>query len=115
MVDDIIAVIQKYKINFTNEKELQQGIAGILDREDVSYGREVVLGAHDRIDFLVEGLGIEVKIGGSLSSLLRQLYQYAKHENIECLLVISSRKSLTRLPEEIRGKPIRVIDVGNPF
>jgi len=114
-VDDVISAVRRYRINFTNEKELQQGVAGVFDANKYEYEREAVLASSDRIDFLIGGIGVEVKVGGSLSALLRQLYRYAGYERIECLLVISSRKLLTRLPAEIRGKPIRAVDVGNVF
>ena len=114
-VDGIIEVFERYRVSCANEKELQRAIAAIFDLEGCEYDREVSLAPGDRIDFLVAGVGIEVKTGGSRTSLLRQLHRYAKHEKIECLLVISSRGSLTSMPETVRGKPIHVLYVGNPF
>lgn len=114
-VEGLVTALKKYRINYASESELQQGVAGVFEKEGYAFEREVFLSPGDRIDFIVGDIGIEVKTGGSLSALLRQLYRYAKYDSIKCLLVITSRNWLTQLPEKVREKPIQIINLGNAF
>jgi len=93
-------LIKRHDFNFATEAELQDGIAAILP-EDAE--REVQLGPKDRIDFLVDGIGIEVKIGGSSSEVFRQLFRYAKHDQVKSLLLVTTRSSHQTMPLYIGG------------
>jgi hypothetical protein len=57
---------------------------------------------------MVGRIGIEVKTQGGLSPLLHQLHRYAQHEEIDELILVTSRIQLARLPEIINGKPTHV-------
>ena len=103
---DLSKLLQSFRFSFSSEKELQEGIAQALTSKGVSFEREVVLARGDVIDFLVGAVGIEVKIGGSLSDLTRQLHRYAQHERVGELLVVTSRARLSNLPSQLNGKPV---------
>lgn len=91
---------------FQNEKELQDGIAAVLARHGFQFRREVALSPEDRIDFLTsDGFGIEVKIGGGESALLRQCFRYMNTGAVSALLVVTSRQSLTISQGLIARKP----------
>jgi hypothetical protein len=112
----VSAALMRTRFRFTNEQELQQGIATVLEQDPLIFEREVRLAPKDRIDFLVGGLGIEVKVDGTLSALTRQVYRYAQHEQIGALLVVSSLHRLARdLPPSINGKTISVHVVSRAF
>jgi hypothetical protein len=116
MIDHVTAALRAQRLNFTTEAELQQGIAAALKVAGVIFEREVKLSSTDRIDFLLAyGLGIEVKVDGSISALLRQLHRYAQRPEIARLLVVSSLFRLNNLPAEINGKPVAIHIVSRAF
>jgi hypothetical protein len=108
---EVMALVARHVFAFADEIELQDGLATVLS--PLSPAREVRFGAADRIDFLLPGgIGIEVKIDGSLSALTRQVHRYAQRDEITALIVVTNRHRLTRLPETINSKPVRAVKVG---
>lgn len=65
-----------------------------------------------RIDFIVDRLGIEVKIKGSASALQRQIGGYAADPRFDEFLVITTRPAHAALPASIGGKPIYLLPIG---
>ena len=105
------------RMTFTTEAQLQEVLAERLYAEAMlanpvtGFGREVPLDGHNRIDFLVElnektAVGVEVKIGGSVAALTRQLERYAAFPVIDELLVITTKAQHHHIPHEIGGKPV---------
>lgn len=96
-----------YSYSLQSEARLQEGIGRVLQKAGIPFQREVWLSEKDRIDFLIEsGVGIEVKIQGSVSALTRQAHRYAQHPRIRSLVIACTRHSLARLPESFNDKPI---------
>lgn len=101
---------------FTAEADLQLALAARLEAEAqlghpiAGYTREVSLDQHNRIDFVVNvesiRVGVEVKIGGSLSSVLRQLTRYADFPEIDELLLITTRSRHHHVWKTVAGKPL---------
>jgi hypothetical protein len=109
-LDHLHAVLGRRRVRFTTEAELQDGLAQVLTLERIGFDRELVLGPKDRVDFLVGGtIALEVKIGGGLAAVTRQLHRYAQHDRVQELLLVSSRLSLANLPPTLNGKPLRVL------
>lgn len=96
------------RFNFTNEAELQEGLAEHL--HDFAPGREVELNATDRIDFLLDGIGIEVKVQGSRAAVLRQLHRYAQSPSVQGLILITCRARHS-MPETLNDKPLLVVNL----
>jgi hypothetical protein len=116
VIDRIGAAIAAHRFNFGNEEEFQRGIAEAFKTMGIEYRREVVLTGKDRIDFmLADGLGVEVKIDGSISALTRQLHRYAQLEALKTLVVVVGRVRLTNLPSVMNGKSVHVIAVLRAF
>lgn len=111
-VQSVARDLSLYRYVVRNEAELQEAIAVALTHQGREFRREVALSKQDRIDFLVGPIGIEVKVGGSRSALIRQLHRYAQHGAITQLLVITTLHKLTALPEALNEKPIEVLRVG---
>lgn len=103
---ELVRMLAGYRYDLTSEDDLQQGLAEAMLRERVEFQKEVRLSPRDRIDFMVGRVGVEVKVGGSLSALIRQLYRYAEHQEVDSLVLVSSRIRLDRLPDTILGKPV---------
>lgn len=98
-----------YRFRFSREAELQVGIATALSRLDtVLVRREFRLSDSDVIDFLVDDVGVEVKVDGSCPALLRQLHRYAQSDAIGSLVVATHLSRLAQMPATIGGKPVFV-------
>ncbi len=111
----IANVLRGASLRFGSEKILQAGIEDALTKAGFPVRREVILAPKDRIDFLVGGVGIEVKIGGTLNDAIRQLHRYAASDKVSELLLVTSRLLLARVPSELDGKPVYAVYVGAPF
>lgn len=99
--------LSRFQFHYANEDELQRGIAAALESADMAYLREYQLTPQDRLDFLVDDLAIEVKIGSSAAAVLRQIARYAQHEKIAGILLVTARGHHA-LPESFAGKPVLV-------
>ena len=62
-----------------------------------------------RIDFLVDRVGVEVKVTGSVDTVTRQLRGYAPF--VDELVLVSTRSRHRQVPREIGGKPVAVFIV----
>lgn len=92
------------RFSFTNEAELQDGIASALGSDErITYIREAHLSKADRPDFFLPsvGLTIEVKIDGGLTPLIRQLHRYAGLECVKGIMVVTTRAALALLPSSL--------------
>lgn len=108
-IDDAIA---GHGFVTSTEAELGEHVAYCLEAAAVKYEREVILDARNRLDFLVGGVAVELKIKGGVASLLRQLDRYAQFEQVQAILVVTTRRQLCGLPSRLRGKPVRALYVG---
>lgn len=102
------ALLLRHVYRFTNERDLQDGIALTLTAANISFTREHRLGTTDRVDFLIApGIAVEIKVDGSQMALLRQVQRYARHASVQSIVAIGTPAWLTKLPVEISGKPLR--------
>lgn len=108
----VTAAIEAHRFNATSEEDLQRGISEALERAGIAHEREVRLTPRDRIDFMVGAIGVEVKIGGGISALTRQLLRYAQVERVAELVVVSTRLQLSlQVPRDLNGKPVSVVTI----
>lgn len=115
-VDELAAAIVSYRFRYKDEKELQAGVAQCLTKLKLPFKSEYSLNPKDRIDFFItkSGIGIEVKTndsrgGAGLAAVTRQLWRYAKADNIKAIILITTRSKHRDLPSEILGKPLYVV------
>ena len=59
--EGVCDVLQTHRVVYSSEADLQAGLAGALTGAGMDVAREVRLNARDRIDLLIDRLGIEVK------------------------------------------------------
>lgn len=105
----LLRALQASQIPHISEVELQEGVAKLLDGLGISYQKEFVLNAEDRIDFLLPGgVGLEIKIQESLTDVTRQLHRYAQCEQITALVLLTTRMAHRRMPGSIGGKPVYI-------
>jgi hypothetical protein len=96
----------------TDEEELGNAVAQLLNAAGVAFEREVRLSPRDRIDFMVGSVGVELKVDGSLAQLIRQLDRYAQHERVSELVLVSTRRKHLLLPSALREKRVAAICLG---
>ena len=107
--EEIRAVLAGYRFRFASERDLQDGIARVLDDAGFVHRREAPLGQAGTIDFLVGDVGVEVKIKGALAQVTRQLHRYAEEPSVRELLLVTGSARLDRLPPALCGKPLGVL------
>lgn len=108
----VVELLPRFAYRFGNEVALHEGIAQVLNQHGVEFQREVVAGPADRFDFLVEpGIVIEAKVKGSLPQALRQVARYAARDDVQAVILVSSRfwSRSNAMPEALHGKPVRVV------
>jgi hypothetical protein len=98
--------IQRFIWAHVSEKTIHDELERLLIKADPSWTvkREVVLGPRERIDLLVsepgQNVGIEVKVKGSPQKVLEQLRRYARHPQIDALILVTTKASLVNLEME---------------
>jgi hypothetical protein len=110
-VDQVVAVIAAHRFGHATEAELQDGVAEALAIAGYRALREVRLSARDRIDLLVDRVGVEVKVGGSAAGVARQLERYAASGEVDALVLASSRRHHLAMPGRLGGKPVVVVSL----
>lgn len=108
-LDKIVGAIRSHRFSYANEDELQEGLATVIANAGLEPVREVRLNGRDRIDILVERVGIEVKVAGGVTHPWDQLKRYAECEEIDALVLVTSR--WYTLPDEVGGKPLATVSL----
>lgn len=108
-VTDLVTLIRSHRFNWQSEEDFQEGIRRILKTAKIRFRKEVALGSAGRIDFLVDGIGIEIKVQESVSKVAKQLHDYAGRTEVTELLLVTTKASHRRLPSTLRGKRLTVL------
>ena len=113
----VVSVLRRHRYNYSNEKDLQEGIEQALLKNMIPFEREKILvDKHGTIDFLIDGrIGLEIKIKGSPSSVARQLARYLDCSEVSELVLVTGRALLGRLPVVLRGKKLTVVNLWETF
>lgn len=115
-LDRLVSILRALRGTWRDEYGVQDSIEQALRKVCVSFTRERTAG-DDRLDFIVEGvtddelplrIAIEVKTGGGLAELTRQVVRYLHEEDVDALVVVTTRSAHAALATEINGKPVRV-------
>ncbi len=105
----IAEILRTHCFKHQCEDDLQNAIASVLTNSGITFQREAPLGPRDRVDFLVEKIGIEVKIKGAPTAVARQLNRYVKSDLIESILLVTTKATLRVMPATLNGKLINVV------
>ena len=133
VLETIASTLPRFGYRFSDEAQLHNGIAKVLDEAGIEYEHEKVAGPKDRFDFFCSGIVIEAKIHGSFSEAMRQADRYLAREDVAGLVLVTTRHwgkymppaqvsmdggvvtmrymGPSAPPATLRGKPIRVIKV----
>lgn len=107
LANRIIAAVRDLR-SAPDEHALQATIAERLAGADIGFEREVRLSTHDRIDFLCDAVGVEVKVDGSLAAVTRQLHRYAQSPRVRHLVLITTKLQHARAGGTMNGKTVAV-------
>ena len=115
-VDNVCALLASHRFHYRDEERLHEGIEAVLTGSAIPFERERIIGPN-RPDFFLPGSGIaiEVKIKHSLADLTRQVYRYARCSEVSAVLVVTDKMRLSNLPDELLGKPVRVVTLIGGF
>lgn len=113
-MNNIVRMLQRYKIRTDNEFEVQQQVEQIFKSNGVDYKREFRLSPKDRIDFLVDSIGIEIKVHGwSAKKIYDQIERYSKYDLIRLIVLLTSQAC--HFPNKINEKQIVIINLGRSW
>lgn len=109
----VACALSRFRFGWATEADLQAGVALALEASEMQATREVRLGPAGRCDFFVpteddRGVVVELKIQGSPADVLRQLHRYACVARVDGVVLVSTSLRL-RAPEQLAGKPVRVV------
>ena len=112
MTDAVLEALRAMRPPFApHEADLHALVAQRLLSCGLNAVHEAPLGGGCRIDFLVDGVGVEIKRGKPRPDvLLAQLTRYAQSERIQSLVVVSWQS--VALPASIGGKRVYPLALG---
>lgn len=109
----IMSILGKYKLNLNNEKLLQSQIVDIFSLNNILHLREHRLDDKNILDFFINGIAIEIKIGGQAKKIYRQCERYAQFDEVKAILLVANKA--TGFPKSIIGKDCYVLNIGKAW
>ena len=109
MLQTVLDALEELRSPFAlYENDIHRMVAERLTQAGLSFTHEAKIGPGCRIDYLVDGVGIEIKKGKpDARALSQQLLRYARCEDVKAIIVLSQRA--VTVPKTALGKPVRVI------
>jgi hypothetical protein len=105
-VHAVADLVRGFRFHYGDEDQLQEGLASALQSRGLEVQREVRLTARDRIDLLVERVGVEVKVAGRPDGVVRQLRRYAASDQVDGLVLVTNRVRHLAVPDRLNDKPV---------
>ncbi|MEV8636897.1 hypothetical protein AB0395_35175 [Streptosporangium sp. NPDC051023] len=89
--EQVVTVLAGNRFFWADEYELHQSIAGLLVAGGFEVRQEVPLSTGGRIDLMTGRVGIEIKVNGRPSEVMRQITRYAASPDIDALVLATTR------------------------
>lgn len=96
----------------TDECALSDEVAKLFGSQSVPFEREARLSDTDRVDYLVGRIGVELKVKGPVMAVTRQLSRYAQSNDVDSIILVSTRFAHRAIQRSLCGKPVSVLLVG---
>lgn len=109
----IVKLLLSSRFSLAREKETQAEIAAAFDTAKLAYRREVDLGDRNIVDFLIDGIGLEIKIGGSKRAIFAQCKRYCETGKLSSLIL--GTNVAIGFPPQIVGVPCYVASLGKAW
>lgn len=112
-LDDFAAALSQYAFRFSTERELQLGVFHALGEQRLCRAHlEARVCPATRLDILTrDGIGIEIKVRGSMAEVAGQVQRYLECADVRAMIVVTTRRQHAELPATLCGKPVRVFVV----
>ncbi len=110
LITVIKGLLLSRKFELHNEKVLQQQMMDVLSPVFPKIQREHSLDEKNVIDFMLAGVGIEVKIKGGRKDIYRQCERYCAFDQVKVFVLVTNRS--IGFPQSLKGKPCYVINLG---
>lgn len=111
--DTVCQILASHRYNIQDELSLQDGIDSVFKKAGLTFRREAALDAHNRPDFMVGKLAVEVKIKGTFAQFLRQAQRYAELDQVDAVIVVGTPKWMPLVPSSLNGKPVFTVRLLN--
>lgn len=109
--------LRAFRFHYGNEDDLQRGIERALRGADAQFTREAILpGVFGRLDFMVHAkfeMAIECKVEGAMSSVGRQLQRYLKCDEVDGIVLVTSKRRHKKFAQSYEGKPVEIVWLGD--
>lgn len=113
-IQDILTLLRKKRFALESEKMCQKQIFLALSNLKFVYLKpEEILDPKNIIDFLIDGIGIEVKLRAQKRALYNQCVRYCEFDQIKTFLLITNQT--IGLPTQINGKDCYVLNIGKAW
>ena len=109
-VSAILNVLAARRFSLAREKDTQAEIATAFDLAGLAYQREHDLGGRNIVDFLLNDVGLEIKIGGSKRAIYSQCERYCETKKLSALILCTN--VAIGFPAAIAGVPCYVASLG---
>jgi hypothetical protein len=109
-----VELLKSYRYSVGSEESFQRSLEQVLLRHRIEFLREHPLGRNcGRIDFYLPDhkFGIELKVKGSPTQVLRQMHRYAQCPDIGALILLTARARLAAAPATMNGRPLVAVAV----
>lgn len=114
MIPTIVDLIRSARIDLSTEKRAQTDVEQLLAQAGIAFEREVRLTESDIVDFMVDDIGIELKLRGARKKdVYRQLCRYARYPRVGSLILASNLSM--GLPGQIEGKDAYFVRLGEAW
>ena len=110
-LDRVLGALQALRVGLsTSEHELHRQIGASLQQAGIPYEHEKPLSARCRIDFLADGVGIEVKRSRpNKTRLMGQIGRYLSSDLLSAIVIVCEQG--LELPPTVLRKPCRVVSL----
>jgi len=112
-VIELFNLLKIARFPHSTEVEMQEAIAAFLKEKGFSFSKEHSFDAKNRVDFFIDGIAVECKVGGQPVRIHRQLERYAKFPEVKGIILMTSK--YMKVQEKINDKPAMVIHVGRSW
>lgn len=113
-LETLARYIESWGYTPDSEAELAHAISQCLKLGSYTVLPEHVLSDESRVDIFLplEGIAVELKVKGSVNEITRQLMRYASADQVDGLLLVTTKRTHSAMPKRLNGKPLRVLVVG---
>jgi len=112
-IQELYGALQHVKFDLSSEKSLQLQIAKRLDEKGISYKKEFIFDKTSTIDFLIDDIGVEIKIKGAKKDIYKQCLRYSTYEQVKQILLVTNVAQ--GMPKTLNEKPVYILNLANAW